>query len=439
MGKQTQIPWADSTWGPWRGCNPVSPGCDNCYAAAFAKRYPKLFPGGFNTLTRSKTTFEDPLKWPPRVIFPCSLSDFLHPGADEWREEAWHIIRHTPHTYLILTKRPERFEEVLAKVDGWPLPNVWLGVTVENQEMADKRIPLLFGDGLGQPGRASLAAGHFLSCEPLLGPLDLHSLLVESYNPLYEIQAQRRSHLRSGEVGAADDRRPGADLESGGTAWQSVGQGPNSTQSSPPPCRARHGRLPTGAPDGEQKEDVCSRTPTGLEALSRIDSGGLDGQSQERQKEGQYTDEFGVGHPSRADTARHDRVGQIPTDTEPKRRKESRIKTPRSRNKGNEGTEGARGDSTGTGAGLRGGVSDNLKNLSGRLLGTCDLIIIGGESGPSARPMPYHWVYEILSQCRSWAIPAFVKQMSQVEGRGFKDPATWPAALRVQELPEALR
>ena len=63
MGKSTKIPWTDSTWGPWRGCHPVSPGCDNCYAAAFAKRYPKLFPYGFGTLVKSKTTFGDPLKW----------------------------------------------------------------------------------------------------------------------------------------------------------------------------------------------------------------------------------------------------------------------------------------------------------------------------------------------------------------------------------------
>jgi protein gp37 len=113
---------------------------------------------------RSKTKFAEPLKWrEPRRIFTCSWSDWFIAEADGWRADAWDVIRQTPqHTYMILTKRPER---ILAHLptdwgDGWP--NVWLGVSVENQLLAEKRIPLL---------QQVPAVVRFLSCEPLLGPL----------------------------------------------------------------------------------------------------------------------------------------------------------------------------------------------------------------------------------------------------------------------------
>lgn len=174
MAKNTAIPWCTATWNWCIGCDKVSDGCLNCYAEAWCKRTGTTF----KIHRASHATFIAPTRWhDPKVIFPCSLSDFLHPGADEWREEAWQIIRNTPHTYLILTKRPERFEEVLAKVDGWPLPNVWLGVTVENQKVLEERLaPLLSGM------QAMQAAGHFVSCEPLLGEIDLSGWLPEGLN-----------------------------------------------------------------------------------------------------------------------------------------------------------------------------------------------------------------------------------------------------------------
>ncbi len=163
MADSTKISWCDATWNPFRGCTPISESCRNCYAAAFAKLRPNLFPGGFGELVRSKTTFNDPLKWKdPRRVFVCSLSDFFHPDADEWRHEAWDVIQQTPrHTYLILTKRPER------TITPWvnsPWPNVWLGVTAENQERIDERIPRL----IDVP-----AAKRFVSIEPMLSEIDL--------------------------------------------------------------------------------------------------------------------------------------------------------------------------------------------------------------------------------------------------------------------------
>jgi protein gp37 len=110
---------------------------------------------------RSKSSFDAPTKWKkPKVIFTCSWSDFFIEQADEWRDEAWGIIRNTPHhTYQILTKRPERIREHLPS--GWPFGNVWLGVSVENPRFY-KRIEIL----ADIPARV-----RFLSLEPLLAPM----------------------------------------------------------------------------------------------------------------------------------------------------------------------------------------------------------------------------------------------------------------------------
>jgi protein gp37 len=130
MGSKTGIAWTDATWNPWYGCTHVSPGCDNMYAEQ--RRYgnnPEI-------VKRARpATFNAPLKWKAGRVFTCSWSDFFISDADEWRDEAWDIIRRTPHlTYQVLTKRPVLIKSRLPKDwgDGWP--NVWLGVSVENSE-----------------------------------------------------------------------------------------------------------------------------------------------------------------------------------------------------------------------------------------------------------------------------------------------------------------
>ena len=211
MGERTGIEWTDSTWNPWMGCHKVSPGCKHCYAERETTRWGK----DFSQVRRSKTTFDAPLRWKePRRIFTCSFSDFFIEEADVWRDDAWEVIRQTPqHIYQILTKRPERIAEHLPKTCffcgmewgpehvgkcedhdwrhpwyGWaiatedmnteaepntnPWPNVWLGTSVENQKYAEERIPKLVSIS---------AAVHFLSCEPLLGPIDFtHALRYEN-------------------------------------------------------------------------------------------------------------------------------------------------------------------------------------------------------------------------------------------------------------------
>lgn len=164
MAEKSGIEWTDATWNPWYGCTKVSPGCDNCYMFREMKRYGR----DPDTVTRSKTKFDEPLKWKePRMVFTCSWSDFFHVTADEWRAEAWRIIKATPHlTYQILTKRPALMARRLPPDWGDGYPNVWLIVSAEDQTTADQRIPVLL---------ATPAALRGVSAEPLLGPIDFDS------------------------------------------------------------------------------------------------------------------------------------------------------------------------------------------------------------------------------------------------------------------------
>lgn len=166
MGERSRIEWTEATWNPWHGCTKISPGCAYCYMYRQKHQYGQ----DPNVVVRSRTNFEAPLRWRmSKMILTCSWSDWFHELADTWRHEAWSVIRRCPqHTFQILTKRPERIRRCLPQ--DWPMPNVWIGISAEYQRWADVRIPLL----------TSLpAAVRFVSCEPLLGPLDLRHHLTD--------------------------------------------------------------------------------------------------------------------------------------------------------------------------------------------------------------------------------------------------------------------
>ena len=175
MAEHSAIQWTNHTWNPWHGCHKVSPGCAHCYMFQEKKQYGQ----DPNLVVKSKTKFNDPLKWKdPALVFTCSWSDWFIEEADEWRDEAWGIIRRTPLlTYQILTKRIERAIDHLPP--DWPLKNVWLGVSVENQHFALERLPRL----LTLPAHV-----RFVSAEPLLGPVDLTVPLIRAaleYRPIH--------------------------------------------------------------------------------------------------------------------------------------------------------------------------------------------------------------------------------------------------------------
>lgn len=161
--ENTKIEWAEDTWNPWYGCQKVSPGCTYCYMYRDRQHVDA------SVVFRSKTKFKDPLSFKePRLIFTCSWSDWFVPDADQWRDEAWGIIKKTPyHTYLILTKRPERIRDNLP-YNFKTYKNVWMGVSVESQEYVH-RIEYLRG----------LPCTTFVSFEPLLGPITWNSTMSE--------------------------------------------------------------------------------------------------------------------------------------------------------------------------------------------------------------------------------------------------------------------
>lgn len=163
MGLNSNIDWTDHTWNPWIGCHRVSMGCEQCYMFRERIRYGK----NPEVVVRAKPpTFNLPLKIERSAkIFTCSWSDWFIKEADDWRDEAWEIIRRTPHlTYQILTKRIERAVGRLPWGDGTPWKNVWLMVSAENQETFDRRVPILMSLNAAMRG---------VSLEPLLGPIDL--------------------------------------------------------------------------------------------------------------------------------------------------------------------------------------------------------------------------------------------------------------------------
>jgi protein gp37 len=210
MGSKSKIEWTEATWNPVRGCSRVSPGCVNCYAERMAARE---LPGMNSPTTGEPFALMTPSgpRWTgkveliphmldiplrrkkPTTYFVNSMSDLFHESLpDEAIDRVFAVMALCPqHTFQVLTKRAQRMQEYASDTNihgmgmghdvvlriaasancapaairkTWPLPNVWLGVSAEDQQRADERIPLL----LQTP-----AAVRFISLEPLLGPVDL--------------------------------------------------------------------------------------------------------------------------------------------------------------------------------------------------------------------------------------------------------------------------
>ena len=198
---KTRIEWTEHTWNPMSGCTKISDGCKNCYAEKMANRLKAMGTKGYENgfaVTLHPEKLREPLeRKKPTMYFVCSMGDLFHEDVPfEFIDRVFAIIALTPHlTYQILTKRPERMRQYFERLKinnvyylkvPWenlpvskgygdlfvanpPFANVWLGVTAENQEQADKRIPIL----LDTP-----AAVRFVSIEPMLSGIDLKKYLV---------------------------------------------------------------------------------------------------------------------------------------------------------------------------------------------------------------------------------------------------------------------
>lgn len=179
----TKIQWTQRVWNPVTGCTKTSPGCSRCYAERMAHRlagrygYPEA-PNQFN-VTLHPDKLNEPLTWrKPSMIFVDSMGDLFHKDVpNEFILRVLTVIALAQqHTFQILTKRPARMLDFIGSLEArleaglvfpaapWPLPNLWLGISAENQAAADERIPWL----LQTP-----AAVRFVSVEPMLGRIDL--------------------------------------------------------------------------------------------------------------------------------------------------------------------------------------------------------------------------------------------------------------------------
>jgi protein gp37 len=217
VAEHTKIEWTDATWNPVTGCSIVSPGCTHCYAMKLAGTRLRHHASrkGLTDETRAGPVWNgkvrlneawltQPLRWnKPRRIFVCAHGDLFHEKVpDAWIDKVFAVMALSPqHTFQVLTKRAERMRnhfgvgrermqtrwlwaarDVLGDdADGhipgaWPLPNVWLGVSAERQQEADERIPHL----LNTP-----AAIRFVSCEPLIGAIDLRGINASGDGTVY--------------------------------------------------------------------------------------------------------------------------------------------------------------------------------------------------------------------------------------------------------------
>lgn len=186
----TGISWTDETWNPFVGCSRVSAGCEHCYAerqaarlATFPHTKDRYAPTIRKTASGPRWTGEislvphlldQPLRWTkPRRIFVNSMSDPFHPKVPfEYIFKCFEVMNQaSQHTFQVLTKRPERMLEFFDgyRNYGWPLDNVWLGVSAEDQKSAEERVPIL----LKTP-----AAARVVSAEPLLGPIRFDRLMI---------------------------------------------------------------------------------------------------------------------------------------------------------------------------------------------------------------------------------------------------------------------
>lgn len=501
MAHNSKIEWCDDTWNPVRGCARVSSGCGGpgdhggCYAEAMAARFSKSgqwghgfaeMHGGKPRWTGKVELIESmltlPLTWKvPRRIFVNSTSDLFHEALpDEAIDRVFAIMTLAPqHTFQILTKRSKRMQEYMttplqgpwagrATRDGepvtdvdwrmrgvvtdmlrdvpgqvlnravafmdardggegdgffrrWPLQNVWLGTSIEDQPTADERIPDLL---------ATPAAVRFVSCEPLLSGIDLSKWVHD----------KRREGLpSSGGDGLVRGASSRLDLAT----------------------RSMDARRNTVAHLYSEAQSRDQQRAEGK--IFEGDVRGWGGATKNQRASNRLDDSESSADPERASDQSHQR-GHLRQSPEQSRtgyssaKRSARSHVPQSEEKGSEGREEFisvcnrsasnpdTGDvvheghvSEGHSGGIRGHAIDRFGDCPPQELGSrgLDWIIVGGESGPHARPMHPDWARSVRHQCAAAGTAFFMKQLSGPQGRAIKDLCAFPEDLRIREMPNA--
>lgn len=404
MADNTKIEWADATANFWIGCTKLSPACDHCYAerdwdhrkhrvtwGPHGDRSPvKAGADVMRKMQRRAAAFKSEHGRPPRV-FINSLSDFAdnHRSIDPaWREAVWQAARDCPDVVLmILTKRPQNLPYYLPSDWGQGYLNVWIGTTVENQVEADRRIPDLL---------ATPAVVRFLSCEPLLGPVDLTrwlqvpSKIDEHFLCLGSLDDEERHNSGQDSLGVADtgyfpDRNGFPPMP-----LNSVGAPADVTT----PIGAQPVHDFGGCAVDRESGAICPSRPTPpveiplpVEQSSEVGQCGNIGGNRHC-----LVAEDGTSAPS------DPLPGNFPLDARPAR--------PQSRPDGGDGFAGA--VSFGNGGFPSGIVSCHKVQPT-----TLHWVIVGGESGPGARPMHPGWARSLRDQCQAAGVAFHFKQWGE--------------------------
>jgi len=435
MGK-TRIEYADFVWNVTAGCEKVSPGCEHCYAERMAWRLcccagPLVYHHNPSPLRAYKRVvanarwngnvitiperLDDPLHWrKPRIVAVNLMADLFHPKVPaRFILDVWRIMERCPqHVFLLLTKRAKRMDALL---NSWPpaghlfppLSNVWPGVTICNQAEADRDLPYL----LRCP-----AAHRWVSIEPCLSAIDLLPYMAKGDSN----ERQRKGILSAGGLGRLCDRHEGANMEAGNYGGR---------ESLPDPRPFR--RVTTTAPSGDKPEnglsdgDVYSggEAHGGCGASHCVDDCSSSG----------YSDGDGV-------KSRRRRSCQ-PLSAESRMRDSERKRAARLPSAGaqTEGSEwikecdgeaddirGARdsasvrreqSDAGSDSINVRDRTIQRISNSPTARLDSGDFIVLGGETGPGARPCLAEWALSIRDQCHASGVPFWLKQIDRFDGR----------------------
>ncbi len=432
MGANSKIEWTDSSWNPVSGCTPISPGCAHCYAKCIAERFAggKAYPDGF-AVTLHPDKLEEPLHWrKPRMVFVCSMGDLFHDDVpDDFIDRVFTMMALCPqHTFQVLTKRVERMQQYLSNYGGvvspglgasihWPYSHVWLGVTSENQEQADKRIPLL----LQTP-----AAVRFVSIEPLLSPIDLLQWLVGGATN----DGQREGISCTSRVGEIQCRQGRPDMEArrdGGRQQDGGGlilPPVSDTQASRNECE---NRLPDGDVLARWAAEIrCSGPQDCLDGSKSFGDPGFYGNSpQGLEPHKPSSGKLGIGNTVGEHLTQLSRNSAQEESAKGRDERFSQVDSSRCpENQANVQRQGV--------AAIKnsGDVRDNA--IGGILyppsseLGTyprLDWVIVGGETGPGARPMHPDWARSLRDQCQAAGVPFFFKSWGE----------WWPSGPRIVE------
>jgi len=450
---ETTIEWVkdpDGTlgkvWNPVTGCSPVSEGCQNCYARRFAHRLRGRF--GYPVDEPFRVTLHperlgEPLRWrKPRRVFVASMGDLFHPDVpEEFIANVLETVCWCPeHTFLVLTKRPgrmaelfcgSRFRGLLAKQflygveesifihhprRDWPLPNLWLGVTAENQRRADERIPIL----LQIP-----AAVRWVSCEPLLSAIDLGKWLGKNGGAACE--ARRAGIPSSGCTGMVHGRFRGTHLASCEDGWRQQEGKPAKRENTGSSGSSRTEPLEVSQSDvyypGRAESCICA--PHCMDDTQQITDPAWDGNQSPRWEQAQSTPfQPRIGNPRSECDPLLPHIGATPQSPvwgrEPQRktnecsgfRDQTLVEQQISQPTPDCGT-------------LRDQPRNCIEYRDTAHLGTpvINWVIAGGETGPGARPCHPDWARWLRDDCVAAGVPFFWKRWA--DGSRLLDGREW--------------